>query len=185
MLEREGTRLRPLELEDLDALYEWHQDTEIEAYSGWTPRLSRARFDRRYEELVRDPPEDMVLFAIEHRGRLVGYVELSEISRWARRASIGFVVADPAVRRQGVGTRAVILMLDYGFTLEDLDRVYAEVYTFNEASRRLLARVGFLYEGTLRQHEIHQGRRQDVAVYGLLRQEFYARHSTTFPVLEG
>lgn len=183
MLEREGVRIRPIELEDLDALYGWHRDLELEAYSGWTPRMSRARFDRRYEDLVRDPPEDLVLFGIEFERRLVGYVELAEISRWSRRAAIGFVVAEREVRRRGVGRNAVVLMLDYGFSLEDLDRIYAEVYPFNQPSIRLLERVGFRHEGTLRQHEVHQGRRQDLAVYGLLRTEFYARYPTVLPDL--
>ena len=180
-MERDGVRLRPIETDDIGQLYEWHQDLELEALTGWMPRMSRARFERRYEDLVREPPEDFVLFGIEYDGRLVGYVELAEISRINRRAAIGFVVADRRVRRRGIGRTAVILMLDYAFALEDVDRVYAEVFSFNEPSLRLLEHVGFQREGRLRQHVVHQGRRQDVVMLGLLREEFYRRHTSIFP----
>jgi RimJ/RimL family protein N-acetyltransferase len=180
-MEREGVRLRPIQLDDLPRLYEWHQDLEIEAWSGWTPRMSWARFERRYEELVREPPDDYVWFGIEYDAELVGYVELAELSRIRRRAALGFVVADRAVRRRGIGRNAVILLCDWAFSIEDLERVYAEVLAFNVPSARLLERVGFQAEGRLRRHEIHQGRREDVLVYGLLRDEFYARYATALP----
>jgi RimJ/RimL family protein N-acetyltransferase len=180
-MERDGVRLRPIEMDDIGKLYEWHQDLELESLTGWMPRMSRARFERRYEDLVREPPEDLVLFGIEYDGRLVGYVELAEISRINRRAAIGFVVAERQVRRRGIGRTAVILMLDYAFALEDVDRVYAEVFSFNEPSLRLLEQVGFQREGRLRQHVVHQGRRQDVIMLGMLRDEFYARHGSVFP----
>ena len=181
VLSRNGVTIRPLELDDLDKLFAWHQDAEIDAWSGWSPRMSRARFFHRYEDLVREPPEDFVLFGIEHDGSLVGYIELAEISRISRRAAMGFVVGERTQRRQGVATNAVVLMLDYGFSLEDLDRVYAEVYPFNRASRELLLKVGFQHEGTLREHEVHQGVRRDLAVYGILRDEFYGRYVSVLP----
>jgi RimJ/RimL family protein N-acetyltransferase len=181
VLQRNGVTIRPLQLEDLDKLYEWHQDAEIDAWAGWGPRMSRARFLHRYEEVVREPPEDFVLFGVEYGDGLVGYIELAEISRISRRAAIGFVIGEKDVRRHGVATNAVVLMLDYGFSLEDLERIYAEVYPFNQASVRLLEKVGFQHEGTLRRHEVHQGARTDLAVYGILRDEFYGRYSTALP----
>ncbi len=61
-----------------------------------------------------------------------------------------------------------------------LERVYAEVYGFNTRSRRLMERVGFQQEGILRQHEIHNGVRQDMYIFGMLKPEFYHRYETIF-----
>ncbi len=183
MFQRNGVSIRPMELDDIDRLYDWHRDLEIESGAGWSAWMSRARFVHRYEEMVREPPEDFLLFGIEYEGDLVGYVELAEISRIARRAAVGFVVGDRGRRRRGIATDALILTLDYGFALEDLERIYAEVYTFNAASAALVEKVGFRHEGTLRQHEVHQGRRTDLAIYGMLRDEFYERYPTVLPNL--
>ena len=181
MLTAGDVTVRPMELEDIPLLHEWSKDLEIEHQSGWAPWMSRARFDRRWEDFIREPPEDLVLLGIQYRAALVGYVELAGLSHRERRAAIGFVVADRAVRRQRVGATAVILAMDYGFSLEDLDRIYAEVYPFNLPSLRLLEQVGFQREGVLRQHEVHQGRRADLVVLGMLRQEFYAHHPSRLP----
>ena len=122
-----------------------------------------------------------MLLGIAYREQLVGYVQLAFISHLERRAALGFVVAERSARRQGVGQAAVILAMDYGFSLQDLDRIYAEVYPFNAPSLRLLHRIGFQREGLLRQHEIHQGQRIDLVVLGMLRGEFYARHPSRLP----
>jgi RimJ/RimL family protein N-acetyltransferase len=180
-MERGAVALRPVEPEDIDMLFRWHHDLAIDAWSGWTPRYSRARFEERYGELIRTPPEDYVWFGVTWQGALVGYVELAEISRVHRRGAVGFVVAERSARRQGVGTAAVTLLADYAFHLEDLDRLYAEVYAFNAPSLRLLERVGFQREGVLRRHDVHQGRREDVVVLGLLRPAFESSYPSIFP----
>ncbi len=41
-----------------------------------------------------------------------------------------------------------------------------------------MERVGFRREGVLRQHETHNGARQDVHIFGLLKAEFYQRYPT-------
>ena len=170
MLSSGDVAVRPMELEDIPLLYAWSKDLEIEHQSGWGPWMSRARFEQRYEEAVRQPSEDFVLLGVQYREALVGYVQLAGLSHVERRAALGFVVADRAVRRQGVGRAAVILAMDYVFSLEDLDRIYAEVYPFNSPSLRLLDGIGFQREGVLRQHDLHRDRRID-----------YARHPSPHP----
>lgn len=49
-------------------------------------------------------------------------------------------------------TEALRAMLSYGFEQMRLNRVEALVYVENEASIRLLERLGFLREGILRQY---------------------------------
>ena len=107
-------------------------------------------------------------FGIEYEGKLAGYIQLALIDPVERRAMVG------------IGGGALRLLCDYAFTVRNLDRVYAEVFTFNTRSMRLFEGVGFQREGTLRQHEYHNGVRQDMHVYGILRDEFYARHPTIF-----
>ena len=111
-----------------------------------------------------------MLLGIQYREALVGYVELAGLSHWERRAALGFVVANRAVRRQGVGATAVILAMDYGFSREDLDRIYAEVYPFNLPSLRLLEGIGFQREGVLRQ-PVFLGLRHDKRPRDVVREE--------------
>jgi RimJ/RimL family protein N-acetyltransferase len=174
--------LRPLELADIDQLYVWESDSELNILSGWGPRRSRAAFHQRYGRRITEPEADLYMFGIEVEERLVGYVQLALIDISERRAAVGIVLGDRTVWGRGIASTALRILLDYAFTGRNLERIYAEVYSFNTRSLRLFERVGFQHEGVLRQHEIHNGSRQDMHVFGMLKSEFYQRYKTMFKV---
>lgn len=172
--------LRYLEFDDIDTLYTWENDIELAIWSGWTPPLSRAAFRHKYEQRITEPENDLVMLGIEFEGQLVGYVQLALIDKYERRAAVGIVVGEKSMWGRGIASTALRILLDYAFTVRSLDRVYAEVYGFNQRSLRLMERVGFQKEGILRQHEIHNGVRQDMHFFGMLKPEFYQQYETMF-----
>ena len=182
MFSLNGVTLRPLELDDIDTLYAWECDSELEILAGWGPKRSRTAFRERYEKRITEPEDDLAMFGMEVDTKLIGYVQLAQIDEVERRAAVGFLIGDKTLWGRGIGTTALCLWLDYAFTARSLERVFAETYRFNMRSQRLLERVGFQREGILRQHEIHNGARQDMHVFGLLKPEFYQRYETIFKV---
>ena len=91
------------------------------------------------------------MLGIEFEGRLVGYVQLALIDHYERRAAVGVLVGEKSMWGRGIASTALRILLDYAFTVKGLARVYAEVYSFNQRSLRLMERVGFQKEGILRQ----------------------------------
>lgn len=74
---------------------------------------------------------------------------------------------------KGYMTEAVRRMLVFGFEELGFERIYAGCFTRNLASRRVLEKVGFLYEGLAR-HEFKKGDEfLDVFHFGLTRSEFF------------
>jgi len=59
----------------------------------------------------------------------------------------------------------------------ELNRVQSEADTRNVASERVLEKLVFLREGTLRENCIVDGEVSDSWIYGLLRREWVARQS--------
>lgn len=182
MFTRDGVTLRPLEPEDGDIMYVWHQDYELDIYAGWGSRRSRALFQQRLEKKIMEPDDEFVTLGIVAGGSLVGRISLQMIDRDNRIASVGILIGERHLWGRGIGKAAVRMLADYAFTVENLDKVTAEVYGFNERSQRLFESVGFRKEGVLRQHELHNGVRQDMHVYGLLREEFYATTPSMFRI---
>ncbi len=88
-----------------------------------------------------------------------------------RSAKLGYVLDIPAWG-QGYATEAAHALLQWSFNTLDLNRVQAETDTRNESSNRVLEKLGFTHEGTLRQDCIVDGEISDSRVYGLLRQEW-------------
>jgi len=69
-------------------------------------------------------------------------------------------------------TEAAGALLRWAFDTLDLNPVQAETDTRNAASSRVLEKLGFVREGTLREDCIVDGEVSNTWVYGLLRREW-------------
>jgi RimJ/RimL family protein N-acetyltransferase len=172
--------LRALDRQDLNALYEWMSDPMLSMLAGWPALRTQSAFLHKYEQRIMNPPADRKTFALDYEGQFVGLLELAMIDHEQRRAAISIVLGVKELWGRGIGRTGLRLLLDYGFTVQNLERIYAEVYGFNQRSQRLMETVGFQKEGVLRQHELHNGQRQDLYFYGLLKEEFYTRYKSIF-----
>ena len=104
------------------------------------------------------------------RGRLVGVASL-RISGDDQTGEIGYWLAGEA-RGAGMVTRATRALIEHGFGDRGLHRVELHAATGNWKSRAVAERLGFTLEGTLRDAEWVNDHYHDLAVYGLLRQEW-------------
>lgn len=73
---------------------------------------------------------------------------------------------------QGLMTQAVGAALDWAFKTAGFNRVHAVVMVSNVRSSRLLERLGFRREGTLRSYRIARHVPRDFWMYSLLRAEW-------------
>lgn len=95
-------------------------------------------------------------------------------------SNLGYVFAEHAWG-QGYATEAGRALLEWGFDVMDLNRVSAQTDTRNEASARVLTKLGFTLEGILRENVIVDGEVSDDATYSLLRREWTSTHSAPSP----
>jgi len=87
------------------------------------------------------------------------------------RAELGYWMGTP-YWGQGYGTEAARALVDYGFGVLKLRRIFARHLGSNPASGRVMAKAGLRFEGVLRQHHVKWGRPEDDVHYGLLRCEW-------------
>jgi ribosomal-protein-alanine N-acetyltransferase len=93
-------------------------------------------------------------FAIVLDGSLVGQVTLGNIGREPREpAYVGYWI-DRAHAGRGITPRALALVLDHAFATLDLPRVEANIQPDNDASRRVVEKLGFRLD-TLRPGHLH------------------------------
>lgn len=133
-----------------------------------------------YGYRVTEPDDDLYMFGIVVERQLVGYVQLALIDLTERRAAVGILIGEKEVWGHVIGSTALHILVDYAFTVQGLELVYAEVFGLNVRSHHLMERVGFQSEGILRQHEIHNGVRQEMHVFGMLKPKFYQQYETIF-----
>jgi [ribosomal protein S5]-alanine N-acetyltransferase len=104
---------------------------------------------------------------------LLGSVSLRRFVR-DRRAELGYWLGADAWGL-GYATEAASALVDFGFGELGLSRIYAHVLEGNDASCRVLEKLGMLNEGMRRQH-VRKGKKLlDVVLYGMLRDEWRER----------
>jgi [ribosomal protein S5]-alanine N-acetyltransferase len=167
-------KLRALLVSDLDAILEWPLDQEFCLANGWSFPNNPDNLRSHWTRIITEPQDDFQRHAIEDSGSILGYADLAMIDFQEQRASFGIALAR-AHWGKGIAATAGDLMLERAFVTLNLTRIVAEVHVGNERSLRLMARLGFVREGTLRQHETYRGQKRDVILFGLLRDEFQSR----------
>ena len=104
-------------------------------------------------------------------GQVVGGVTLSNLRRQpAQAATLGYWVGD-VYARQGYMTEALTAVREHAFNALDLSRLEAACLPDNTASRRLLERCGFKYEGVAQAYLQIDGRWRNHVLYAGLRND--------------
>lgn len=116
-----------------------------------------------------------VVAVIMYDGEPAGVVGLEDIDLTHLSSEIGYWVGKEF---EGLGliTQSVQVMLDYAFGQVNLNRVQIRVSPLNSRSKAATARLGFVYEGTLRQVARMYDRFEDLEYYSILKEEWSALH---------
>jgi len=167
-------RLRKYEPSDATDLYAMLSDEETMRYYSNETFQSRAEVEA-YIILRRDDfaqrREIRWGIARHDDNRIVGSCGLHHFDEEFNRAETGYIL-NRAFWGQGFMAEALSAMLTYGFTEMGLHRIEAVIDSANERSKNVLLKLGFQYEGNLRQRFLFRGGFEDEHYFGLLRDEW-------------
>lgn len=137
-----------------------------------TDHLSRRAFTNRVYWAARAQAQGTALPMMMIRRddqQLVGAITLDNIRRGpAQAATVGYWIGAPYAR-QGLMREALLAMVHHGFTHLDLSRVEAACLPENAASRGVLEKTGFKYEGVAQSYLQIAGRWRNHVLYANLR----------------
>lgn len=174
----ERLRLRPFSRGDVDAVFAYRRLDEVARYLFDVP-LSREEcalaIQQRIGQVALEAQDDKIILAVEQTasGILIGEVSLIWRSVDARQGEMGWIF-DPAHQGQGYATEAANAILDLGFGPGDMHRVSARCDVRNEASWRLMERLGMRREAHFREHAIFKSEWDEEYIYAILWQEWHA-----------
>jgi ribosomal-protein-alanine N-acetyltransferase len=175
--------LRPFRDADRREVFELHSNARVMRYwdsAPWRDETQADRFLARCRALSDNEAGARVAVERRDTGRFIGWIGLQHWDHDNRSANLGYVFAEHAWG-QGYATEAGRALLEWGFDVMDLNRVSAQTDTRNEASARVLTKLGFTLEGILRENVIVDGEVSDDATYSLLRREWTSTHSAPSP----
>lgn len=146
---------------------------------AWEPSWANDHFTRKafrnrvyWAHRAREEGRAVALFLIRREdARLLGAITLDNIRRGpSQSAQVGYWIG-PDFARQGYMTEALEAVVGHAFVTLDLSRIEAACLSENAASRGLLERAGFGYEGVARRYLQIDGRWRDHVLYASLRDD--------------
>ena len=174
----EGLYLRYPRMADFPVWAKLRADSR-EFLMPWEPvwaddELTRSAFRRRIKRYQKETRLDSayVFFVLrESDDALVGGCTISNVRRGVTQCcTLGYWIGSQFAR-QGYMTGALRALLPFVFRTLGLHRIEAACLTDNDASKNLLARVGFRQEGLARRYLLINGEWADHLLFALLKEE--------------
>lgn len=144
----------------------------------WWPEgpFTKEEFVENMKGFMTFRKEDLAVYSVillsgPEKEKPVGLaMALSEKRDSNRVAELGALFG-PLLQRTRAATEALYLCGDMMFRLNHR-RMSWHTNALNLASRKAAERYGFVYEGTMRQHAIQQGRNRDTVTYSIIDSEW-------------
>jgi RimJ/RimL family protein N-acetyltransferase len=168
--------LRPPLPGDADALYPLLAGTSVCDTLAWDGPESAEEFEqglalRGLQVLSGD--KHFFTIVLRHSDQPIGSCDLRFEGEATRVANVGLWIGEPYQGR-GYGTQVVAGLVDYGFGELGLEKIEADIFVGNWASRRVFEKNGFQYEETQPDALVKHGRSVDEWIVGLSRENYRA-----------
>ena len=158
-----------MEKEDLSLFAEWVNKPEFIGEYNPLRQLSRTEIEKSHEKSSFEQGE----FIIEKKdGSKIGYVwYFTTVHPAMKLVEIGYFMV-PSETGKGYCSEAAKIIVDYLFLSKDIVRIQAHTDLRNVASQKVLEKVGFRKEGTIRKSIFIRGEWRDAYLYSILREDW-------------
>ena len=177
MLNGQIITIRPIEEDDIDTMYQWYNDQEVNLWSsGAWPINTLLSKDQLSAKFLDGSPDNYRYAILAEDKLLIGTIGFKEHNIPARSATLFIVIGDKTHWNKGYGTDALITFVRFLFTQWNFHRISLDTWDGNNRAIRAYEKVGFKIEGCQREARFVLGNYHDAILMGLLREEFFSLH---------
>src|SRR6478752_7515719 len=158
-------------------LFATGSEDDIKAFFGIDEK-GYQRFKEMHEKGIVTHAYSLFFFLLIEKdtGKPIGECGFHTWNKTHMRAEIYYIKRADAYMRKVFMTEALEQVIKYGFENMELHRIEALIAYSNIPSLKLMGRLGFVFEGTMREDYVVNGKSEDSDCYSLLKQEWQAAH---------
>jgi RimJ/RimL family protein N-acetyltransferase len=151
---------------------DWLSDIEVTKY------LDVSNYDQTIDTITnyinRFNNSENYIFAIviKEINNHIGNITLQNINWVHKFATEGIMIGDKKYWKDGYGTEARSLLLEFAFNDLKLNRIVSSAFVDNLAGIKSNSKLGYKKEGLFRNHMILEGQYSDVIQQGILKEDF-------------
>lgn len=184
-LENERLGLKKLDSREHQQAYcDWLNTSEVTRF------LVSGRFPSSMEDIesfVRSANSgNRITFAIyvKDTEKHIGNVKLDNIDWISRKADFGIMIGDTQQWGKGYGSDVTRLIVDYGFSILNLERIYLGVLKDNVRAIRTYEKIGFIKEGCKHRDQYVEGKYMDTLIMGITKKQWLFKKSKIVAIIQ-
>jgi RimJ/RimL family protein N-acetyltransferase len=170
--------LRAIEKQDLVLLRDWRNLPHFRRNFREFRELGMANQEMWFNKVVSSSNDFMFLIERLSDGTPLGACGLLYTNWIIRSADFSFYIGynDAYIDNEGYASDAASLLIDYGFKSLNLNKIWMELYEFDEAKIDFFTdHFSFKQDGKLRQNCFEDGKYHDSLIISLLSSEYAGR----------
>lgn len=177
-IETDRLLLRQRTIADAEAIFDYAKLAEVSYPAGFPPVATLEDEVYYLEHVLPKRCEEQNIpsgygITLKGQDKVIGSIDFNH-----RHADdvleMGYVL-HPDYWNQGIVTEAAQALIELGFTQLGLHKIEIGCYDYNMGSRRIVEKLGFTLEATIRDRKDAQGKRCADLRYGLLKREWEER----------
>lgn len=146
----EKIKLRALEPEDLELLYEWENDDSnwiiSNTISPFSKYILKRYLENSHKSIYETGQLRLMIDQIPDKVT-IGTIDIFDFDPFHKRAGLGILIANESYRRQGYASMSLKCLIKYGFETLQLHQLYCNILENNPESMDLFKKQGFVQTG--------------------------------------
>ncbi|MGX7030694.1 GNAT family N-acetyltransferase [Vagococcus zengguangii] len=174
-METEHLLLRPIDLIDVDAMYEYASDEEVSQFVFPTHQSLEETANTIANFFIADSLGKYAI-VLKEKQKMIGTIDLQRLDEKNRKAEIGYTLAKD-YWGQGLAPEAARQILWLAFDQLKLNVVSALHDVDNPKSGRVMEKIGMKPIGIFPNYLIHKEKNVDMKIYCLTREDYLAQQT--------
>ncbi|MCP4147587.1 MAG: GNAT family N-acetyltransferase [bacterium] len=173
LLQNTEIKLRYVQPDDIDTIIQLIQenpDSGSLLQESLLHELVEKKYFDSYESPGDNPEAALIITGIS--GTIIGSISYFKGPRYVEGYELSYHIFHPEHKGKGVAQNAVLLLIDFLFTIKKAPRLQINVLKDNIPSKRVAEKCGFTFDGTMRKAFRSGDILKDIEMFSLLSGEW-------------
>jgi len=173
-METDRLLFRAIRRSDIEDVYEYSANPKTSEFLLWEPHNS-IEYTKKFIDIVLSKYKlgeynDWAI-VLKENNKMIGTCGFTRIDEYNSIAEIGYVL-NPKYWGYGIATEAAKKVVDFAFEVLKVNRVEAKFMFGNEASLRVMNKIGMKFEGYQREAMLVKGKYRTIGISSILKREY-------------
>jgi len=166
-MSKQKIELKKIKKDDLRQIIRWRNDSKIMKFNTQFFLLNM-EYQKKWFEQITKKNSKSKMFVFKYGNEIVGIGGLIHHDYQNKSADIAIILGESKIRGKGFGTKALKLLVEYGFKRMKLHRIGADIFEYNKVSLRLFEKLEFKKELEMRDYLWRDGKWWKVFTYSII-----------------